>query len=116
MLLRASGQVAGDKVDLSSVIGRDVGDGGVPHAGTLVGFVEAVLGEDDELLSNRRKAILEELGGEAFVDVAAVIAGFNAVDRIADATGIPLDENMREGSAEVRSELGLDAFASAQEA
>ena len=34
------------------------------------------------------------------------------VDRIADATGIPLDAGLAAISVDVRAELGLDAFAS----
>ena len=50
--------------------------------------------------------------GDAFVDVAALIGAFNVVDRIADATGIPLDPMMRVMSAEIRDQLGLAGFAS----
>ena len=46
------------------------------------------------------------------MDVAALIGAFNFVDRIADATGIPLDPMMRVMSAEIRDQLGLAGFAS----
>ena len=45
--------------------------------------------------------------------MAAVIAAFNVVDRIADATGIPLDDMMLAMSGEVRQKLDLTRFASA---
>jgi hypothetical protein len=41
------------------------------------------------------------------------VAAFNVVDRIADATGIPLDDMLRPMSADVRRELNLARFASA---
>jgi hypothetical protein len=113
MLLRVSGTATGNEVDLASVMGKDVGDGGVAHGRLLVSFVEAVMGEDDARLTERREAVLKQLGAEGLVDAAAVIAGFNAVDRIADATGIPLDEDMEAPTAPMRSEMGLDRFAPA---
>ena len=49
----------------------------------------------------------------AFVDVCAVIAAFNVVDRVADATGIPLDPMLHAMSGDVREELELARFGSA---
>jgi hypothetical protein len=94
MLLRVSGTATGSEVDLASVMGKDVGDGGVSHGRLLVSFAEAVMGEDEAALAGRRGEVLKQLGAEALVDAAGVIAGFNAVDRIADSTGIPLDEDL----------------------
>ena len=58
------------------------------------------------------QALLEALGPAAFVDACAVIAAFNVVDRIADSTGIPLDDALKLMSSEVRAELDLARFAS----
>ena len=63
---------------------------------------------DDE-----RERLRAVLSPDAFVDTAAVIGSFNVVDRIADATGIPLDPAMDAMSRDVRDELGLGHFASA---
>ena len=41
-------------------------------------------------------------------------AFFNAVVRIADATGIPLEEAKAELSADLRGDLGLDDWSAAQ--
>ena len=71
------------------------------------------MGRDDAVLTRRRDRLKKTIGAAAFVDTCAVIAAFNVVDRIADATGIPLDEPLFLMSAEVRSELGLARFASA---
>ena len=71
------------------------------------------MGGDAEVLRRERAALRALLTAEQFVDVAATIAAFNVVDRIADATGIPLDEMMRAMSADVRQQLGLVRFASA---
>jgi hypothetical protein len=42
-----------------------------------------------------------------------MIGFFNIVDRVADATGIPLDEPLLLMSGDVRAELDLARFASA---
>ena len=47
------------------------------------------------------------------VDAAGVVATFNAIDRVADATGTPIDEARIETSVELRAELGIDRFPSA---
>ena len=109
-----SGQVSGDDVDPSLVMGHGLGDGGVAHGQSLVAFVEAVMGDDDGVLANRREQLAEEIGSEGLVDAIAVIAMFNYVDRVADATGIPLDEMLDSTTEELRSELGIDDFKSAK--
>lgn len=114
MLLSVSGQVSGDDVDLSLVTGHALGDGGVVHGQSLVAFAEAVMGDDDGVLANRREQLVEEIGGEGLVDAAAVIAIFNSIDRIADATGISLDEMLDSMSGGIRSELGIDNFKKAK--
>lgn len=88
-------------------------DAGVEHGAALVAFTEAVMGADDGVLRVRRRELGELLGPARLVDVAAIIGAFNVVDRIADATGIPLDDMIREMSADVRRELDLGRFGSA---
>ena len=114
MLLRASSQHRGQTVDLQSVIGAVDGDGGVPDGGLLVTFAEAVLGDDITLLNDTRQALSEALGEAAMVDSAAVAAGFNAIDRVADGTGIPIDEARVTSTASLRRDLGIDGFPSRQ--
>ena len=58
-------------------------------------------------LERERRALRAVLDAAAFVDTCAVVAFFNIVDRIADATGIPLDESMLPMSDAVRAELDL---------
>jgi hypothetical protein len=44
----------------------------------------------------------------AMIDAAAVIAGFNGITRIADATGIPLEDAKAADTASWRITLGID--------
>lgn len=65
---------------------------GVPHGDLLIEFTEAILGTDPARLEKARLAVWDTLGEAAFVDAAAVAAGYNSVVKIADGSGIPIDE------------------------
>jgi alkylhydroperoxidase family enzyme len=111
MMLRVSSQMTGTEVDLTAVTGAGRPDAGVAHGALLLAFTEAVMrGESAATERARLRAVLSP---EEFVEVAAVIAAFNTVDRVADATGIPLDPVMQAISKGVRDQLDLARFASA---
>ena len=93
------------------VLGAAAEGGGVSHGDRLVEFAEAVLADSDEQLLRVRSALRGSLGDAALVDAAAVVGFFNAIDRVADATGIPLDPERVPQTADFRAALGLDAFA-----
>ena len=107
-MLRASIEHSGDDYKLDGVIGD--GDGGIPHGGLPIEFAEAAIGRDDARLSAAREQLLKTLGPEASVDSAGVVATFNAIDRVADATGTPIDEERIAPTAEMRVRLGIDRF------
>ena len=110
-MLRASSQMTGTEVDVAVVNGARETDAGVTHGASLLAFTEAVMrGEPAMAERERLRAVLSI---ESFVDVAAVIGSFNVVDRIADATGIPLDAPLLDMSGDVRRQLNLARFASA---
>ena len=100
-------------MDISAVNGATGDDGGIDHGAALVAFTDAVMGSDDDALVRERSRLRGLLSPEAFIDTCATIGGFNVVDRIADATGIPLDDALHGMSAEVREELDLGRFGSA---
>ncbi len=110
-MLRASIEHTGDDYKLDGVIGN--GDGGIPQGGLLIEFAEAAIEGDDARLSTAREQLLNTLGPEALVDAASVVATFNAIDRVADATGTPIDDERIEITAEMRAQLGIDRFPSA---
>jgi len=86
------------------------GDGGVPQGDLLMRFGEAAVGESAAALAAARSQVRDALGEAATIDAAGVIGIFNAVVRIADATGIPLEAYKAEISGDLRRELGIDAF------
>jgi hypothetical protein len=86
------------------------GASGVEHGAILIGFAEAMVGEDDAALARARQAVIEVLSPEAMGDAAGVASNFERMVRIADSTGIPLDERMEVLSKEVRDQLHLERF------
>ena len=81
----------------------------------LLRFATAVLGDVVAELAAAREAIAEAMGGAALTDTAAVAALFNAIDRVADSTGIPLEEEKAADTADFRAAIGIDDFAAAAE-
>jgi len=92
------------------VTGAAQDDGGVPHGRLLVAFAEAMLGEDEEALARARTVLSAAIGPAGLADAAGVVGLFNAIDRVADATGIPLEAEKLEASADFRAALGVDRF------
>lgn len=87
---------------------------GVPGAGVLLPFADAALSFDPARIAAARAAVGAALGEAAVVDAAAVIAGFNGITRIADATGIPLEDAKAERTEDWRHAIGIDAFRAAK--
>lgn len=92
--------------------GEDAGgDFGVAAGDVLVAFADAVIGGDAAQLDGARHALIEALGDAALSDSAAVVALFNGIDRVADATGQPLDDWTDERTADLRATTRLGQFA-----
>ena len=94
-------------MDLSAALAGDGERIGVPYSGLLTQFAEAVLGTDDILLDRLRDELMTEMGGATLSDTAATVASYNSIVKIADATGIPLDIETAEKTADMRAELGI---------
>lgn len=105
----------GDTTDLRSLVeGSDI-DSGIKGGAELIGFVEAVIAESNtdaasEVIGRARQAVVDALGHEAAVDAGAVIANFQRMVRIADSTGIPLDEPVVMMTQNIRDKLGLNEY------
>lgn len=110
-MLRESARATDSTIDLEVITGDDAGDGGIPHGSVLTAFAKAVLGDDEARLTDARRLVRYDLGDAALVDSAAVIANYSALDRVADATGIPLEATKEANTVELRTELGIDGFA-----
>ena len=107
-----SGEANGLGIDLTAALARDhVGDVGVPAGAELLAFTNAVeLGGD---IDSARAALADVIGVEATLQAAATIAIFNGLVRVADGTGIQLDDGVFSASVDERELLGINRFAGA---
>ncbi len=107
-----SGEANGLTIDLEAALDPDhVGEVGVPASARLLAFVNAVeIGGD---VDAARAALVAEVGAEATQQASATIAIFNGLVRVADGTGIRLDEGVFTASVDERQRLGIDRFAGA---
>ncbi len=64
-------------------------------------------------LSRSRDALLTITGPDGLVEAAATIAIFNGLVRVADGTGIQLDDGVLADSADYRDRLGLSGYGGA---
>ena len=93
-----------------AVIKGDASGGGVEHGDLLVKFAEAILGVTDAELAALRLRLCNGPGPAAMVDAAAVAALFNAIDRVADSTGIPVEPEKLQASADYKERLGIRRY------
>jgi hypothetical protein len=114
-MLSLSADITESDVNLQMVNGdQSAAAGDVEHAAALMKFAEAIASRDEEALAIARAALLEEAGAEVLVDAAAVAGNFQRMVRIADATGIPLDEISAAMSYGIAKDLDLGRFTSAR--
>ncbi|MCH1555351.1 MAG: hypothetical protein L7T26_03890 [Pseudomonadales bacterium] len=114
-MLRASAQATDTHIDLDALLGNEsAANLGIPHGQALLAFAEAFMSGDQHLLASARHSLLEASSPELVVEAAGVAANFQRMVRIADATGIPVDDMSAPGGIAIREALGLAAFASAQ--
>ncbi|NNC90968.1 MAG: hypothetical protein HKN80_00610 [Acidimicrobiia bacterium] len=108
-MLRASAEVTTTPLDPRSITDRSV-DPLLPHGVALLDFVDAVLGGRESEQSSARAGVLTALGPTGLVDAAGVIANFEMMNRIADATGMPVGKGTRQRTVEWRTLIGIDRF------
>ncbi len=115
MTLSLSAKTTETAIDLQMVNGATASEAqGIPFASELAGFAEAVTQRDGAEIRRTRDELVQVAGAVVMVDAAAVAANFQRMVRIADAMGIPLDEEDVEAAAGIRQELDLSRFATAE--
>lgn len=133
VLLRESSRVLGQEIDVDAVVdGRRTaadGDYGFPAAAELLAFASAAnraanpamaAGDDGpaeveaaSTLAEAREELVAAVGSDGLLEAAATVAAFNGLVRVADGTGIELDDAMIVASSDIRSDLDLDTMAGA---
>ncbi len=74
----------------------------------LIEFAEAAV--NGEPLDDVRRRLVDAVGPAGAGQAVATVAAFTGLVRVADGTGIPIDNGLAAASAEIRQDLGLDAF------
>src|SRR5436190_840585 len=110
MMLRASTDPQLQDLDSDRRAVDDV----VARSALLETFVAAVVGPDAAAADAARADLVDRLGPAWLMDASAVIANFEMMTRLADATGARLRPEQLVAAAPMRAELGLDAFPSAR--
>ena len=114
-MLSLSADITESDVNLQMINGDETAAGGdIAHGAALMKFAEAVASRDENVLASARSALLQEAGAQVLVDAAAVAANFQRMVRIADSTGIPLDERSAALADSTIKELDLSRFDSAR--
>ena len=109
MLLRASGQSDQQDFDLNSVT-DDHAESGVDFGHWLRSLTEATIQNRWDDLTTIRDQAGAAMGTQSMVDALVVASGFNGITRVADATGIPLDENTQQMTIDMRVSTGIERF------
>ena len=109
MLLRASGQQENREYNLGSVTSENEASG-VIDEDHLRKLTEAAISGDWLGLPQIRESAERAMGLQKTVDTLVVASAFNGITRVADATGIPLDQNTQDTTAELREATGIQRF------
>ena len=113
-MLRVSANATERELDLGMINGADPEVSTIEHGVELMKFAATVAGGDEAELENARDRLLDTAGPEVLVDAAGVAGNFQRMVRIADAMGIPVDPVTNELSNDIRQDLDLYRFQSAE--
>ena len=75
----------------------------------MLALVDATLSRSEDLPQARADGVAA-FGTEGLRDAAAVLGTFEAMNRIADATGVELDATIHFATADMQAELGMNEF------
>ena len=85
---------------------------GVPAGAALLAFVDAIE-TDQGRVREARQELRAVVGKDGVLEAAATAAVFNGLIRVADGTGIQLDDGLKIASAPDRAHFGINNFAGA---
>jgi len=107
--LRASALQEDTEVNLNAVTDDSL-DVGVPHSDLLRELTETTIRREWEALTEVREKAVSAMGLQETTDALTVAAAFNGITRVADSTGIPLDDATDAVTADMREETGIQEF------
>lgn len=115
MLLRESGEQQKLNLELDSITSEAV-NLGVENETVLLKIAESVYQSDADGMTRCRDEAIAILGVNATVDAIGVAAAFNGITKIANATGLPLDDATALRTQALLKETGIDRFSESSKA
>ena len=94
-MLRGSLQYQDQELDLRSINDRSLSSGSIV-ADALLTFTDALIGRDAAALSAARTALEDCAGPTAVAPAAGAAGNFEMMNRILDATGVPVSRSMED--------------------
>ena len=113
-MLRASAEISNTDLDLQLVNGAASDNNSIEYSNELMAFATAVATRDEAELAACRETLLAAASAEVLVDAAAVAGNFQRMVRIADSTGIPVDDARMKLAQPVVDALELRRFKNAE--
>lgn len=77
---------------MAAVGADEPADVGVQHGREILGFVRAVLRAEPRAIGEARDDLVRVAGEAVAADVAGVCAHFNGINRVADGTGVKVND------------------------
>ena len=96
--------------ELGAVTRQVESDGGVRHGVYLMELTEAVVKRRPEAVRALEARGVELLGSAGVVRAIGVAAGFDGINRVADAIGIPLDDRFTALDQSFWDDTGINEF------
>jgi hypothetical protein len=112
VLLGQSGKAAGNQISMDLVKSPGSDDGGVRHGALLARLCDAVAGKGGEELATVRADLGAVASAEQVTDAVGVSAMFHMMNRVANATGTPLDPPTRRSGTVAKDAFGGSGFLS----
>ncbi len=97
--------MAQENINLKAVSDTSL-DPNIPFGKELLAFADALVGNDTELLDQARSALQDTAGTDAATRAPMVMGNFEMMNRVLDATGVPVPISM----GAISEELGLPPF------
>jgi len=94
-MLRASAGATGRVINLHSINDPSI-ESGLRGGRELLAFTNALVGRDDAAIVEARGALIGVLGVEAVVAASGAAGNFEMMNRLVDATGVPVSSRMAE--------------------
>jgi hypothetical protein len=107
-MLRASSLAFEYPLEITAVVDPSAPTG-IPGGNLLLRLVDAVL-VNAEPLPQIHGEIIDQLGPEALVDAASVFGNFQMMNRVAEASGIPIPAQAIERERELVDLLDIERF------